>query len=75
MGSGNTFLFGMCPLRGMVNSSFQIILFFFFGAVFAAGLFPVFDTGCVLGAANNVIANSGKVSNPAAADQDNAVFL
>src|SRR5207245_5168613 len=45
------------------------------GAVLRAGLFPLGDSLAIEHAPNNVVANAGKITHAAAADQDDRVFL
>lgn len=52
-----------------------LVLLRFLRAVLRARFFSVFHCCAVKGTANDVIANAGKVFNPAAADQDDTVFL
>jgi hypothetical protein len=47
----------------------------FFRTIFRARLFSIFDRCAVEGATDDVIADAGKVFDPTAADQDDAVFL
>ena len=52
-----------------------LVLLRFFRPILRAGFFSIFDRCAVEGATDDVIADAGKVFDPTAADQDDAVFL